>query len=91
MDQYNELTAFFKVFSDSTRLKILHELLDGDKNVSDICCKIDVSQSAVSHQLRLLREARVVKTRRIGKNIVYTLVDNHIKKILEYAFEHLNE
>ena len=85
------LSIFFKVFSDETRLKILDSLLDGEKCVCDIAEEIQVSQSAVSHQLKNLRALNLVKTSKFGQNVKYGVVDDHIKVILEVGIEHINE
>lgn len=86
-----ELSEFFKVFSDSTRLKILKVLLDGEVCVSDIVLKTNVSQSAVSHQLSYLRMTNLVKTRKDGQTIYYSIADNHIRVIMQYGMEHIKE
>lgn len=87
----NELSEFFKVFSDITRLKILKVLLEGETCVNDISSKIKVSSSAVSHQLSYLRRTNLVKTRKEGQAIYYSIADNHIKVIIEYGLEHIKE
>ena len=86
-----ELSMFFKVFSDETRLKILGTLLDSDKCVCEIANAINISPSAVSHQLKLLRTLNLVKTNKCGQNVTYGVSDEHIKIILEYGIEHINE
>lgn len=86
-----KLSLFFKVFSDETRLKILDTLLNGDKCVSEIAQAINVSSSAVSHQLKYLRTLGLVKTNKCGQNVTYEIIDEHIKIILEYGIEHINE
>ncbi len=91
MEIINKLSEFFKVFSDTTRLKILKVLLEGEVCVSDISSKIDVSSSAVSHQLSYLRSTNLVKTRKVGQVIYYSIADNHIKVIIEYGLEHIKE
>ena len=91
MEIINELSEFFKVFSDTTRLKILKVLLDGETCVNDISSKINVSSSAVSHQLSYLRRTNLVKTRKEGQVIYYSIADNHIKVIIEYGLEHIKE
>ena len=85
----NELSEFFKVFSDTTRLRILEVLLAKETSVGDIANEIDVSASAVSHQLSYLRSTNLVKTRKEGQVIYYSIADTHIKVILEYGLEHL--
>lgn len=87
----NELSEFFKVFSDTTRLRILEVLLQKETSVGDISNKIKVSASAVSHQLSYLRSTNLVKTRKEGQVIYYSITDNHIKVIIEYGLEHIKE
>ena len=86
-----KLSEFFKVFADSTRLKILEILLKGETNVNNISILINVSQSAVSHQLKNLRASNLVKTRKEGQTIYYSIADNHIKTIMKYGIEHIKE
>lgn len=87
----NELSEFFKVFSDTTRLRILEVLLEKETYVGDIANKIKVSPSAVSHQLSYLRSTNLVKTRKEGQVIYYSIADNHIKVIIKYGLEHIKE
>ena len=77
-----DLTEVFKVFADGTRIKILWNLFDDEICVADICERINMSQSAVSHQLRILKQARLIKVRREGKNAFYSLDDEHVKRII---------
>lgn len=86
-----EMAELFKVFGDSTRIKILSILFDGERCVQDITDAAGASQSAVSHQLRILKQARLVKNRRQGKQVWYCLADDHVKTILGMAREHLEE
>ena len=86
-----ELADLFKMFADSTRIKILYDLFDGEKNVSEICEDIEMNQSAVSHQLRLLKQARLVAGRREGKQIIYYLADDHVRTIIQKGMEHVQE
>ena len=86
-----ELAELFKMFADSTRIKILYDLFDGEKNVTEICEDIEMNQSAVSHQLRALKTAKLVKSRREGKAIYYALDDDHVKTIIEMGKEHIEE
>ena len=90
-DELIEMAELFKMFGDSTRIKILSLLFEGDKCVQEITEASGSSQSAVSHQLRLLKQARLVRSRRSGKQIFYTLADDHVKTILGMAKEHLEE
>ena len=88
-DELIEMAELFKMFGDSTRIKILSLLFEGEKCVQEITEASGSSQSAVSHQLRLLKQARLVRSRRSGKQIFYTLADDHVKTILGMAKEHL--
>ena len=90
-DQLIEMAELFKVFGDSTRIKILCSLLQGEKCVQQIVDTVGASQSAVSHQLRILKQAKLVKNQRQGKQIVYCLADDHVKTILGMAKDHLEE
>ena len=90
-DELIEMAELFKMFGDSTRIKILSLLFEGEKCVQEITEASGASQSAVSHQLRLLKQARLVRSRRSGKQIFYTLADDHVKTILGMAKEHLEE
>ena len=86
-----ELSEFYKVFGDTTRLKILEVLLTKEQSVGDISDKLNISQSAISHQLRMLRNLNLVKTKKIGQSVLYSISDNHVKVILEYGIEHIKE
>ena len=90
-DQVIDLSELFKIFGDSTRIKIINVLLIEELCVNDIAEKINVSQSAVSHQLRLLKQAKLVKYRKEGQTIYYSLADNHIEKIFMMGVEHIEE
>ena len=85
------LSEFFKIFADPTRLRILEVLITKPLCVNDISEKLNISQSAISHQLKYLRTSNLVKTEKVGKNVFYNISDNHIKIILEYGIEHLKE
>ena len=86
-----DLAEFFKAFSDSTRVKILLALFEEELNVSQIVEKIGVSQTAASHQLRSLKQSHLVRCRREGKNMFYSLADDHVKIIINCAIEHIEE
>jgi ArsR family transcriptional regulator len=86
-----DLAEFFKVFGDSTRIKILYDLFEGEKNVTEICEDIEMNQSAVSHQLKALKTAKLVRSRREGKSIKYSLDDDHVKTIIAMGKEHIEE
>lgn len=91
-DEYlYELSDLFRIFGDSTRIKILYALLDAELCVGDIADVLDLSQSSVSHQLRVLKNAKLVKFRREGKSIFYALDDDHVKNILNLGMEHVEE
>lgn len=90
-DQLIEMAELFKVFGDSTRIKILCSLFGGEKCVQEIVDAVCASQSAVSHQLRILKQAKLVCNRRQGKQIVYNLADDHVRTILGMAKDHLEE
>lgn len=90
-DELIEMAELFKMFGDSTRIKILCVLFEGERCVQEITGATGSSQSAVSHQLRLLKQARLVRSRRNGKQVCYTLADDHVKTILGMAKEHLEE
>jgi len=89
--QLIDLAEFFKVFGDSTRVMILHDLFGGERNVSEICEDLAMNQSAISHQLRILKNAKLVRARREGKSIYYSLADAHIVAIMAMAGEHIKE
>ncbi|MBR5336357.1 MAG: winged helix-turn-helix transcriptional regulator [Lachnospiraceae bacterium] len=89
--EYEALADLFKIFSNSTRLQILHALVEGEKSVTDICEEVGMQQSAISHQLSLLKQNRLVKTRREGKSIYYSLLDSHILTIIKQGLDHINE
>ena len=86
-----ELADFFKVFGDTTRIKILCALISSEMCVCDLSVLLNMNQSAISHQLRVLKQANLVKYRREGKVIYYSLKDEHVKRIFEQGFIHLNE
>ncbi|WP_238375204.1 ArsR/SmtB family transcription factor [Thermosipho melanesiensis] len=86
-----ELSEFFKILSDQTRLKILVLLFEKEQNVSELQRQIGVTQSNISHQLRILRQANLVRYRKIGRNVYYRLYDEHVEIIIKYAMEHLKE
>lgn len=90
-DMLFELSEFFKLFGDSTRIKILETLNGSELCVCDISEVVGVSQSGVSHQLRLLRQNRLVKSTRVGKENYYTLDDEHIGDIIKIGMNHINE
>lgn len=86
-----DLADFFKVFGDATRVKILYVLSQSEMCVCDIANLLQMGQSAISHQLRVLKQMRLVKFRREGKTVFYSLADGHIETILAQGMEHINE
>ncbi len=90
-EEIQDLSEFFKVFGDSTRLRILFLLKEGEFCVHDISIMVDMNQTAVSHQLKSLRQARLVKYRKDGKQVFYSLNDEHINEILAIGLRHINE
>ena len=91
-DEYlYDLSELFKIFGDSTRIKILYSLFDTELCVSDMATILNLSQSSVSHQLRILKDAKLVKFRRDGKTIFYSLDDEHVRMILSLGMEHVEE
>ena len=86
-----ELCDLFRIFGDSTRIKILCVLMDREMNVGDIATELNLNQSAVSHQLRVLKDAKIVKFRRDGKSMYYSLDDDHVRNMLALGMEHVEE
>ncbi len=86
-----DLAELFKIFGDSTRVKILYALFEAELCVCDIAQLLGLTQSAVSHQLRLLKASRLVKPRKEGKTVFYSLADDHVRKIIAQGMEHINE
>ena len=86
-----DVSELFKIFGDSTRIKIINALIDEELSVGEITSRVGISQSAVSHQLRILKSSKLVKFRKDGNTIYYALDDGHIKKIFELGCEHINE
>lgn len=86
-----ELSELYKIFGDSTRIKILYVLFESEMCVCDIAQLLEMSQSAISHQLRVLKNARLVKFRREGKTIFYSLSDDHVRTIIDQGIEHIEE
>lgn len=86
-----DLAEFFKVFADSTRMKIIYALMENELCVCDIANIVQTTQSAISHQLRLLKQAKLVKFRKEGKVVYYSLDDDHISQIVKKGREHIEE
>ena len=85
------IADLFKAFGDPTRVEIMSLLVDGERCVTDITQAVSVSQSAISHQLRILKQMHLIKARRDGKNIHYSLADDHVLTILKMGLEHVME
>ncbi len=86
-----ELSDFFKVMGDGTRIQLLWALEESEMCVGDLAVLLDMTKSAISHQLKVLRMAKLVRAQKKGKNVYYALDDNHVQKILEYSLEHVKE
>lgn len=86
-----DLAELFKYFGDSTRIRILYVLFDGEMCVNDISEKLGMTQSAVSHQLKFLKTGKLVSSRRDGKSIYYALSDDHVRSIINLGIEHVCE
>ena len=89
--EYTSLAALFKMFGDGTRVKLLHALEQNELCVCDLAALLGVTKSAVSHQLKALRLSNLVKSRRDGQVVYYSLADEHVKTILDIGFDHLHE
>lgn len=90
-DELYDLAELFKVFGDSTRIRILFVLSEAELCVCDLAEALNMTQSAVSHQLRILKQSKLVKSRRDGKSIFYSLADGHVHTIIAQGMEHLEE
>lgn len=86
-----DLAELFKVFGDSTRIRILYALAESEMCVCDLAKLLDISQSAVSHQLRVLKQAKLVRHRREGKTVYYALADAHVETIINQGMSHIEE
>ena len=89
--EFESLAQLFKIFGTPTRLQILSCLMGGEKCVYDIADELGMSQSAISHQLSILKENRLIKNRREGKTIYYSLLDSHVMTIIEQGLDHVRE
>ena len=90
-DQLYDLAELFKVFGDSTRIRILYRLFSGEYGVNEPAESLNLTQSAVSHQLKLLKQARLVRARREGKSMIYALADDHVSTMIGQGLEHIAE
>ncbi|MBQ6346231.1 MAG: helix-turn-helix transcriptional regulator [Clostridia bacterium] len=86
-----DLAELFKVFGDTTRIRILYVLFEAEMCVCDIAEILNMTQSAISHQLRVLKQARLVRNRREGKQIYYSLADDHVRTIIGQGMDHIEE
>jgi len=86
-----DLAELFKMFGDSTRIRILYALFESEMCVCDISSLLGISQSAISHQLRVLKQAKLVRYRRDGKTVYYALADDHVKTIINQGLSHVEE
>lgn len=90
-DDLIDVAELFKVFGDSTRIKILFFLFENEVSVNELAESMGMNQSAISHQLKILKSAKLIKARRAGKNIFYSLADEHVHTIIGMGLEHINE
>ena len=90
-ERLDDLAELYKIFGDTTRVKILYALLEAEMCVCDIAGLLSMTQSAISHQLRVLKQTKLVKSRRAGKTVFYSLADDHVRTILSMGMEHLEE
>lgn len=90
-DELYDLAELFKVFGDSTRIRILYVLFEAEVCVCDLAAILNMNQSAISHQLRILKQSRLVKSRREGKSVFYSLADDHVRSIIDQGREHVEE
>lgn len=86
-----DLAELFKVFGDSTRIKILYVLYESEVTVGDIAEKLNMTVSAISHQLKILKQAKLAKYRKSGKNVIYSLADDHVRTMLGQGMDHITE
>lgn len=86
-----DLAELFKVFGDSTRIRILFVLFEAEVCVCDLAQALNMTQSAISHQLKILKQSKLVKSRREGKSIFYSLADDHVRTIINQGMEHVEE
>lgn len=90
-DTLYDLTELFRIFGDSTRIRILYVLFEAEMCVCDIAALLGMTQSAISHQLKALKNARLITSRRDGKTVFYSLADDHVKTIINQGLEHILE
>lgn len=90
-DELYDLAELFKVFGDSTRIRILFVLFEDEHSVSGIAESLTMTQSAISHQLKILKQSKLVKARREGKSVYYSLADGHVRTIIAQGMDHIKE
>ena len=90
-EELNDLAELFKVFGDSTRIRILFALFGSEMSVNEIAEELNMTQSAISHQLRILKQSKLVGNRREGKQIIYFLADSHVSTIIDQGINHIEE
>ncbi len=90
-DKLYDLAELFKVFGDSTRIRILFALFESEMCVCDIADSLNMTQSAISHQLKILKQSKLVGNRREGKQIIYFLADDHVRTIIDQGINHIEE
>ena len=90
-DELYDLAELFKVFGDSTRIKILFALFEEEMCVCDIADTLNMTQSAISHQLKILKQSKLVGNRREGKSVIYFLADDHVRTIIDQGLNHIEE
>ena len=90
-DELYDLAELFKVFGDSTRIRILYVLFEAEVCVCDLAETLNMTQSAISHQLKILKQSRLVKGRREGKSVFYSLADSHVRTMIDQGREHIEE
>jgi ArsR family transcriptional regulator, lead/cadmium/zinc/bismuth-responsive transcriptional repressor len=86
-----DLAELFKIFGDSTRIRIMSVLFESELCVCDIACLLGMTQSAISHQLRILKQSRLVRSRKAGKSVYYSLADEHVQQIFNQGLNHIHE
>lgn len=90
-DELYKLAELFKIFGDPTRIKILCTLLEGEYCVQELAGKVGMSQSSISHQLRVLKQSQLVRFRREGRSLFYSLADSHVYTVVNQGLEHIRE
>lgn len=91
IEKLYDLAELFKIFGDSTRIRILFVLFEHEVNVTELSEALEMNQSAISHQLKILKQSKLIKSRRDGKQIFYSLADDHVATIIKMGVEHIEE